>query len=47
MKNCSNYEKNMKICNCTYEPCPRKGHCCECMAYASEDGRTPGLLFPE
>ncbi|MCX5782642.1 MAG: DUF6485 family protein [Elusimicrobia bacterium] len=31
-KNCSK-EKNKKKCNCTYESCPRKGICCECIEY--------------
>ncbi|NCC95158.1 MAG: cytosolic protein, partial [Opitutae bacterium] len=26
-------EKNLERCNCTYEPCPRKGICCECIQY--------------
>ena len=25
--------QNAGRCNCTYEPCPRKGKCCECIAY--------------
>jgi len=24
-------EQNLKRCNCTYEPCPKKGMCCECL----------------
>ncbi len=26
-------EQNKQTCTCTYEPCPRKGICCECIAY--------------
>jgi hypothetical protein len=26
-------DKNIRKCNCTYEPCPRKGLCCECIEY--------------
>lgn len=26
-------EKNKVKCNCTYEPCSRKGFCCECIRY--------------
>ena len=30
---CPNQEKNLSFCNCTYEPCSRKGRCCECVQY--------------
>jgi hypothetical protein len=26
-------EDNLKKCNCTYEPCSRKGVCCDCITY--------------
>ena len=26
-----NIEKNKRNCTCTYEPCSRKGKCCECI----------------
>ncbi len=26
-------EQNLKSCNCIYEPCTRKGLCCECISY--------------
>jgi hypothetical protein len=26
-------EKSTKKCSCTYEPCSRKGFCCECIQY--------------
>ena len=26
-------EANQAKCNCTYEPCSRKGKCCDCIAY--------------
>ncbi|OGS36506.1 MAG: hypothetical protein A2293_00595 [Elusimicrobia bacterium RIFOXYB2_FULL_49_7] len=32
VKNCTQ-DRNKKQCNCTYEPCSRKGLCCECIAY--------------
>jgi hypothetical protein len=44
---CGNYEKNMKMCNCTYEPCPRKGKCCECMAYHRRMNQLPACYFPD
>ena len=35
---CDNQEKNLSICNCSYEPCSRKGSCCECIAYHRRNG---------
>jgi hypothetical protein len=26
-------EKNLERCNCSYEPCAKKGICCQCIAY--------------
>ncbi|MEJ5165589.1 MAG: DUF6485 family protein [Thermoanaerobaculia bacterium] len=46
MKDCSK-EKNLKICTCTYEPCPRKGICCECILYHRKNGEIPGCFFSE
>jgi hypothetical protein len=45
MKECM-IEKNTKICTCTYEPCSRKGMCCECVQYHRKKGQIPGCLFP-
>jgi len=39
-------EVNKSKCNCTYEPCARKGKCCECIRYHWEQGELPGCLFP-
>lgn len=39
-------EENKAICTCTYEPCPRKGKCCDCIAYHHRHGELPGCLFP-
>ena len=39
-------EKNKKQCTCTYEPCSRKGRCCECLAYHWSNRELPGCLFP-
>ena len=41
-----NIDKNMKDCNCTYEPCSRKGKCCECLTYHRKMGQLPACLFP-
>jgi len=46
MKNC-NADKNKASCTCTYEPCPRKGACCECLVYHRRMGELPGCLFPK
>lgn len=39
-------EKNKSQCTCTYEPCRRKGICCECIAFHRRNGEAPGCLFP-
>ncbi|MEW6685183.1 MAG: DUF6485 family protein [Candidatus Edwardsbacteria bacterium] len=41
-----NKEKNLKMCTCTYEPCSRKGLCCECIVYHRKSGELPGCFFP-
>ena len=41
-----NQARNTRRCTCTYEPCPRKGICCECIAYHQQYGELPGCLFP-
>lgn len=46
MTECTNFQKNMQICNCTYEPCPRKGRCCECLQYHWQSNQLPACLFP-
>ncbi|MGC8816301.1 MAG: DUF6485 family protein [Candidatus Hadarchaeum sp.] len=46
MKRPCNLEKNKQDCSCTYEPCPRKGICCECLRYHWEMQELPACLFP-
>jgi len=41
-----NEKKNRASCTCTYEPCPRKGICCECIAYHRAMKELPGCVFP-
>ena len=41
-----NKQGNLQQCTCTYEPCPRKGICCECIAYHRRYGELPGCVFP-
>lgn len=43
---CENIEKNLARCNCTYEPCGRKGKCCECLAYHRRSNELPACFFP-
>jgi hypothetical protein len=38
-------EKNLTSCNCTYDPCPKKGVCCECLAYHLKMRQLPGCCF--
>lgn len=40
-------EQNLKFCTCTYDPCVRKGKCCECVAYHREIKQIPGCFFTE
>ncbi len=40
-----NIEANKAGCACTYEPCSRKGKCCECIAYHLKYDELPGCVF--
>ncbi len=40
-------EKNRQTCNCTYEPCNRKGYCCECLSYHWRNKELPACFFPK
>ena len=42
-----NIEENKAGCNCTYEPCSKKGRCCECIRYHRGLGELPACLFPD
>ncbi|NLV72000.1 MAG: cytosolic protein [Actinobacteria bacterium] len=39
-------ETNLANCNCTYEPCSRKGTCCDCIAYHLKFRELPACVFP-
>lgn len=39
--------KNIANCNCSYEPCPRKGVCCDCLSYHRGMGQLPACYFPD
>jgi hypothetical protein len=41
-----NIKTNESRCNCTYEPCSRKGKCCECIAYHLDMRELPACAFP-
>lgn len=38
-------DSNLARCNCTWEPCDRKGVCCECISYHRERGELPACYF--
>ncbi|MCU0276272.1 MAG: DUF6485 family protein [Acidobacteria bacterium] len=38
-------EKNLKNCACTYDPCARKGTCCDCLAFHLRSRELPGCCF--
>jgi len=46
MRECS-IEGNKAKCNCTYEPCSRKGICCEYITYHWGMGEFPACYFLE
>lgn len=39
-------DKNLAGCACTYGGCPKKGACCDCLAYHLEMQQLPGCCFP-
>jgi hypothetical protein len=45
MSDCKHYQNNLDACNCTYEPCSRKGYCCECLHYHRKMGELPACYF--
>jgi hypothetical protein len=40
-------DRNQKWCNCTYDPCARKGLCCDCLHYHLQAGELPACVFPD
>jgi len=44
---CPQKEANLKNCNCSYEPCDKKGNCCACLRYHWSMGELPACLFPD
>lgn len=47
MTACPNIKTNCAQCNCTYEPCSRKGKCCECLRYHLNMNELPACAFPD
>ena len=39
-------DANKAKCTCTYEPCSRKGKCCDCISYHLRMDELPGCAFP-
>jgi hypothetical protein len=42
---CPNIKENLKSCTCSYEPCSRKGLCCQCIQYHRRSGELPACYF--
>jgi len=40
-------DENKARCNCTYEPCPRKGICCDCLHRHLSKNQLPACCFPD
>jgi len=36
---------NLKNCPCTYEGCPRKGVCCDCLSHHLQKKQLPACCF--
>ncbi|HOV23349.1 MAG TPA: DUF6485 family protein [Candidatus Marinimicrobia bacterium] len=39
--------QNKRNCNCSYEPCNRKGVCCDCVRYHLRSRQLPACFFPD
>ena len=46
-RECAKRAANLEACNCSYEPCGRKGICCECLAYHRRSGELPACCFSD
>ena len=40
-----NVKANRQDCTCTYEPCSRKGKCCECISFHRGSDELPACYF--
>jgi hypothetical protein len=43
---CSNQQKNLDRCNCSYGGCAKTGTCCECLHYHLAMKQLPACCFP-
>jgi len=39
--------ENAEFCTCSYDGCPRKGICCDCLQYHLKNRQLPGCCFPD
>jgi hypothetical protein len=39
-------DSNLARCNCSWPSCPRKGICCDCLAYHLRSNELPACAFP-
>ena len=39
-------DHNRRACPCSYEPCLRKGTCCDCLSYHVANRELPACVFP-
>ena len=44
---CPRMKENLKMCNCSYPGCDKKGQCCECLHYHRRMGQLPGCFFSD
>jgi hypothetical protein len=40
-------EQNRQSCNCSYDPCSRKGICCDCISYHLSSRQLPACCFTD
>ena len=41
-----NQQEILQRCTCSYDPCQRKGQCCECLSYHLTRKELPACCFP-
>lgn len=39
--------QNEQNCNCSYQPCPNKNSCCDCLRYHLRSRELPACCFPQ
>jgi hypothetical protein len=39
-------DRNRDDCICSYDPCSRKGVCCDCLQFHLKSHQLPGCCFP-